>query len=186
MPSQTINQLWGYNKVNFRNARIKIFTSQVAFLRQLLKDMLCQCEEVNQERRSRDFPCGTVARNCLAVQGVWVQSLVRELRHHMLWSYCTHAPQLDCPQAATKILQAASKIQCSQINQYFFLKRKKEEAVSSRKWGSRNRREAKGISRMMVKWSCKWQLWNRPRDQVQSVIERQRAPRGMFPRKKWN
>ena len=155
MPSQTINQLWGYNKVDFRNARIKIFTSQVAFLRQLLKDVLCQCEEVNQERRSRDFPCGTVARNCRAVQGVWVQSLVRELRHHMLWSYCTHAPQLDCPRAATKILQAATKIQCRQINQYFFLKRKKEEAVSSRKWGSQNRREAKGISRMMVKGSCK-------------------------------
>ena len=137
MPSQTINQLWGYNTVNFRNARIKIFTSQVVFLRQLLKDMLCQCEEVNQERRSGDFLCGTVVRNCFAMQGMWVQSQVRELRSHMLWSYGAHAPQLDCPWAATKILQAATKIQWSQINKYFFQKERKKKQWAPENGGAK-------------------------------------------------
>ena len=34
---------------------LKNFTSQVPFLRQLLKDVRHQCEEVNQERRSNEL-----------------------------------------------------------------------------------------------------------------------------------
>lgn len=34
---------------------LKNFTSQVPFLRQLLKDVCHQCEEVNQERRSNEL-----------------------------------------------------------------------------------------------------------------------------------
>ena len=33
-------------------------------------------------------------RICLTIQGMWVQSLVRELKSHMPWSNRAHVPQL--------------------------------------------------------------------------------------------
>ena len=35
------------------------------------------------EREMRDFPGSQVVKTVLPVQGIWVQSLVRELRSHM-------------------------------------------------------------------------------------------------------
>ena len=37
-----------------------------------------------------DFPTGLVVKNCLPMQGIQIQSLVRELRSHMPESNQTH------------------------------------------------------------------------------------------------
>ena len=56
----------------------------------MLGQMLCCSERFN-----KDFPDGPWLRICLPMQGMWVWSLVRELRSHTLWSNYTHVPQLE-------------------------------------------------------------------------------------------
>ena len=69
-------------------------------------------------------------RICLAMQGMGVQSLARELRSNMPWNTSTaplHLNQSPCP--ATKFPHATTKTQQSQRNKFMFLKRsgKREE-----------------------------------------------------------
>ena len=40
-----------------------------------------------QKPTERDFRGGPGLRICLAMQGTWVRSLVRELRFHMWWRH---------------------------------------------------------------------------------------------------
>ena len=47
------------------------------------------------ERLKEDFPDGPLLRIHLPMQGIWVRSLVRELRSHTLWSNYAHIPQLE-------------------------------------------------------------------------------------------
>ena len=73
---------------------------------------------------SRDFPGGPVVKNPLAMQGMQVRSLVRELRSHMPQATKAYTPQLErSPHGATidpitKSLRDTAKTQCSQINKY--------------------------------------------------------------------
>ena len=41
-------------------------------------------------------------RSCLVIQGTWVQSLVRELRSHILQNNEVCTPQPESPRAATE------------------------------------------------------------------------------------
>ena len=74
-------------------------------------------------------------RICLAMEEIQVWSLVRELRAHMQWSYRALALLSLCAttresmhhtetSSMAKILSAATKIQCSQINIFKCLKKK--------------------------------------------------------------
>ena len=68
-----------------------------------------------------DFLVVQSLRICLSVQGMWVQSLVREMRAHKQCSNEAHMPQLEILCACMmqrKITHAATKTQCSQINKY--------------------------------------------------------------------
>ena len=67
--------------------------------------------------QSGDFPGGPVVKKPLAIQGTWVQPLVREPRSHML-STATEPegalepkPQLESPCATTRDPCAAAKTQ---------------------------------------------------------------------------
>ena len=55
-------------------------------------------------------------RICLAMVGMWVQPLVGELRSHILPGNEAHEPQLLSLCTATKMLHAATKTQCGQVN----------------------------------------------------------------------
>ena len=70
--------------------------------------------EPNQNDLLRDFPVVQRLRICLAMQGMWVRSLVGKLRSRMPRSYWTWKPQLESPSAATKT-------QCHQINKWIIL-----------------------------------------------------------------
>ena len=64
---------------------------------------------------SRDFPGGPAVKNCLPVQGMQVQSLVVEVRFHLLRGI--EAPKTAATEPthhSEKILGAATKIQWSQ------------------------------------------------------------------------
>ena len=62
-------------------------------------------------------------RTCHGVQGMWVRSLIRELRSHMPWSnkawttqLLSLQPQLGSPCAARKILRAAAETRQGQTD----------------------------------------------------------------------
>ena len=69
--------------------------------------------ESNQNDLLRDFSVVQQLRICLAMQGMWIWSLVGKLRFHMPRSYWTWKPHLESPSAATKT-------QCHQINKWIF------------------------------------------------------------------
>ena len=86
---------------------------------EILEDSL---ENVKQKKRSQEMSLVVQClRICLAMQGTWVQSLVRELRSHMPWRSRAHKPQLLS-------LHATTKTQCSQLNKY--LKEEEEKPGS--------------------------------------------------------
>ena len=58
-------------------------------------------------------------RISLAMQRMWVQSLVRELKSHMPQSYWAYGPQQKTPRDVMKIPTAATKTWHNQINKYF-------------------------------------------------------------------
>ena len=49
---------------------------------------------LSSKKETRDFPGGPVVKNRLAMQRTLVQSLVKELRSHILWSNSACVPQL--------------------------------------------------------------------------------------------
>ena len=56
---------------------------------------------------------------CLAIQGMQVGSLVRELRSRTPQSNSVHAPQLESQCSTTGILCMATKTRRSQVNNFF-------------------------------------------------------------------
>ena len=50
-----------------------------------------------------------MVKNPLSMQGIWVQSLVCELRSHMPWGKEAHRPQLEKPAHCNKDLASTAK-----------------------------------------------------------------------------
>ena len=71
----------------------------------------------------QDFPGGPVVKNPPSKEGTWVPSLVRELRSHMPWGNQSWVPG-EAHMTQRKILCAATKTQCSQVNKWINITKK--------------------------------------------------------------